>query len=174
MWRSSTVMVKSVRLHQLPRLPHAKYLHHLFPPHRRTSLGSKTSLTQNQTSSRNASVVKAPATAVAAKVAKTAAAEATSTAQIAAAEAGSIVARIRNLILGTTVGLFLWLGYLYVTDVRAGIHQWAVAPSLRWIYDDAEEAHEAGTELLKGLYAWGLHPRERGGLDSRGDLSVEV
>ena len=36
-----------------------------------------------------------------------------------------------------------------------------MVPSLRWIYDDAEEAHEAGTAGLKGLYRWGLHPRER-------------
>lgn len=98
----------------------------------------------------------------------------TSTSQAAAVEAGSLVTRIKNLVFGTSVGLFVWFGYLYVTDVRAGIHQWAIAPSLRWIYDDAEEAHEAGTESLKGLYAWGLHPRERGNVDEKGDLSIEV
>ena len=97
-----------------------------------------------------------------------------STSQVATAATTSLVYRIKNLLLGTSLGLFVWLGYLYVTDVRAGIHQWAVAPSLRWIYDDAEEAHEAGIESLKSLYAWGLHPRERGDEDRKGDLSVEV
>ena len=57
--------------------------------------------------------------------------------------------------------------------MRAGIHQWAVVPSLRWIYDDAEEAHEKGTEWLGGLWAWGLHPRERGGVEGH-ELQVEV
>ena len=61
-----------------------------------------------------------------------------------------------------------------MTDCRAGIHQWAAVPSLRWIYDDAEEAHEVGTEALRTLYKWGLHPRERANLDKKGDLSVEV
>lgn len=49
-----------------------------------------------------------------------------------------------------------------------------MVPSLRWIYDDAEEAHEAGTKALKALYEFGLHPRERGNADSAGDLEVEV
>ena len=55
-----------------------------------------------------------------------------------------------------------------------GVHQWLVVPSLRWIYDDAEEAHEAGTKSLKALYQFGLHPRERGKADEAGDLEVEV
>ena len=55
-----------------------------------------------------------------------------------------------------------------------GVHQWIVVPSLRWIYDDAEEAHEAGTKSLKALYQFGLHPRERGKADEAGDLEVEV
>lgn len=89
-----------------------------------------------------------------------------------AADASSLVTRLKNLFLGTTISLALVFGYLYVTDVRAGIHQWAVVPSLRWIYDDAEEAHEVGTASLKGLYKWGLHPRERGGVPR--NLEVEV
>ena len=76
--------------------------------------------------------------------------------------------------LGTLIGLSLALAYYYVTDTRAGIHQWVVVPSLRWIYDDAEDAHEAGTKALKGLYEFGIHPRERGKPDSSGDLKVEV
>lgn len=172
MQNPSAVVMKCVglRLHELHRLPQARYLHRLPPFHQRKSWS------YNQPRCRNASVFKAPVAAAAAKASRTAAAKAASTSPAAAsaAEAGSIVTGIKNLLLGTSVGLFLWFGYLYVTDVRAGIHQWAVAPSLRWIYDDAEEAHEAGTEWLKGLYAWGLHPRERGGLDSKGDLSIEV
>ena len=82
--------------------------------------------------------------------------------------------RFKNVLSGTALAFFFCCGYMYVTDVRAGIHQWGIAPSLRWIYDDAEEAHEAGTESLKSLYAWGLHPRERGNGDQRGDLNVEV
>lgn len=162
--------MKCVRLHELQRLSQARYLHHLRPLRKQTP-PSNNSLTYDRPRKRNASVSIAPAAAAAAKASRTAA---TSQAAATAAEAGSIVTGIKNLLLGTSVGLFLWLGYLYVTDVRAGIHQWAVAPSLRWFYDDAEEAHEAGTEWLKGLYAWGLHPRERGGLDSKGDLSIEV
>ena len=61
-----------------------------------------------------------------------------------------------------------------MTDTRAGMHQWVVVPSLRWIYDDAEEAHEAGTKALKGLHKFGIHPRERGKPDDAGDLQVEV
>ena len=55
-----------------------------------------------------------------------------------------------------------------------GVHQWLVIPSLRWVYDDAEEAHEIGVKALKGLYGFGLYPRERGNLDGAGDLQVEV
>ena len=85
-----------------------------------------------------------------------------------------LATRSKNLFLGIGFSALLCFGYLYVTDVRAGIHQWAVPPSLRLIYDDAEEAHEAGTESLRSLYSWGLHPRERGNEDGNGDLSVEV
>ena len=97
-----------------------------------------------------------------------------STLQTATNTSGFLVTRFKNLLVGAGVTVLLYFGYFYVTDVRAGIHQWAVAPSLRLIYDDAEEAHEAGTESLKGLYSWGLHPRERGNDDKKGDLSVEV
>ena len=40
--------------------------------------------------------------------------------------------------------------------------------------DDAEEAHEVGIKALKGLYDFGLHPREKGNPDGLGDLQVEV
>ena len=89
-----------------------------------------------------------------------------------AASSSTLVTRLKNLFLGTTISLTLLFGYLYITDVRAGVHQWAVVPSLRWIYDDAEEAHEVGTASLKALYKWGLHPRERGNVPR--NLEVEV
>lgn len=90
------------------------------------------------------------------------------------ADGGSLVTRLKNLLYGTSIALFLVFGYYYVTDTRAGVHRWLVTPSLRWIYNDAEEAHEAGTKALKGLYELGIHPRERGDPDKAGDLSVEV
>ncbi|KAI9876738.1 MAG: Dihydroorotate dehydrogenase (quinone), mitochondrial [Pleopsidium flavum] len=75
---------------------------------------------------------------------------------------------------GASIALLFLFGYFYVTDTRAGIHQWIVDPSLRWIYDDAEEARGAATRALKGLYEFGIHPRERGNPDKAGDLTVEV
>ena len=95
-----------------------------------------------------------------------------STTPTTTADSSPLITRLKNLLLGTTISLALLFGYLYITDVRAGIHQWAVVPSLRWIYDDAEEAHEVGTASLKGLYKWGLHPRERGNVPQ--NLEVEV
>ena len=97
-----------------------------------------------------------------------------STSRGVAIDAQSPGTRLKNLFLGSAIGLFLLVGYYYVTDTRAGIHQWIVVPSLRWIYDDAEEAHEVGTKALKDLYGFGLHPRERGNGDAVGDLKVEV
>ena len=79
----------------------------------------------------------------------------------------SLLTSSRNFLLGTSILLSLSFGYLYFTDVRAGVHQWAVVPGLRWWYDDAEEAHERGTEILEGLWRWGLYPRERAQLKGR-------
>ena len=61
-----------------------------------------------------------------------------------------------------------------MTDTRSGIHRWLAVPLLRFFYDDAEDAHEAGTRVLKALHSFGLHPRERGDADTAGDLGVEV
>ena len=97
-----------------------------------------------------------------------------SSSQQITAESRSLVTRLQNLLLGTAIGVSLALGYYYVTDTRAGIHQWVVVPSLRWMYDDAEDAHEAGTKALKALYEFGIHPRERGASEKTGDLEVEV
>lgn len=82
--------------------------------------------------------------------------------------------RTKNFVYGTILTLGLSFSYLYVTDTRASIHEWLVVPALRQIYPDGEEAHHAGTSILKALHSFGLNPRERGEADSRGDLAVEV
>lgn len=87
---------------------------------------------------------------------------------------GSLTRGLKNLLYGTSFVLLLTFGYWYSTDTRASIHQWLITPSLRWIYEDAEEAHKAGTRTLKILYDVGLHPRERANLDSAKGLEVEV
>ena len=92
----------------------------------------------------------------------------------AAEDARSGATRFKNLVLGSTIVVALSFTYLYVTDTRAGIHQWLVVPTLRWFVPDAEDAHMAGNKALKGLYTFGLHPRERGNPDANGDLKVEV
>ncbi|KAH7120755.1 hypothetical protein B0J11DRAFT_438433 [Dendryphion nanum] len=97
-----------------------------------------------------------------------------STASEAATDARSTVTRTKNLIYGSLITLGLSFGYLYVTDTRASIHQWLVVPALRQIYPDGEDAHHAGTSILKALHSFGLNPRERGNPDGAGDLAVEV
>jgi dihydroorotate dehydrogenase len=96
---------------------------------------------------------------------------ASSTATTPAREA---VSKTKNFMYGTAITLTLSFGYLYVTDTRAGIHEWLVTPALRRIYPDGEDAHHAGTTILKALYSFGVHPRERGSPDAAGVLEVEV
>jgi dihydroorotate dehydrogenase len=96
---------------------------------------------------------------------------ASSTATTPAREA---VSKTKNFLYGTAITVALSFGYLYVTDTRAGIHQWLVTPVLRQIYPDGEDAHHAGTTILKALYSFGIHPRERGSPDAAGDLEVEI
>lgn len=97
-----------------------------------------------------------------------------STARQIATDSRSLVTRFKNLLYGTSIALFLLLGYHAVTDVRFSLHQWLSVPVLRYVYDDAEEAHHAGTKALKTLHEFGVHPRERGNPDAAGDLQVEV
>lgn len=92
----------------------------------------------------------------------------------AATDARSAATRTKNFIYGTVLTLGLSFGYLYVTDTRSSIHEWLVVPALRQIYPDGEDAHHAGTKIVKALYSFGLHPRERGNPDAAGDLEVEV
>jgi dihydroorotate dehydrogenase len=82
--------------------------------------------------------------------------------------------RTKNLIFGTVLAVSLSFGYLYVTDTRASIHEWLLVPALRQIYPDGEDAHHAGTRMLKALHSFGMNPRERGNEDATGDLAVEV
>lgn len=50
-----------------------------------------------------------------------------------------------------------------------------VPPVMRLIFPDAEDAHHAGTTMLKTLYALGLHPRERDSqLKDAPELKVSV
>ena len=92
----------------------------------------------------------------------------------AATDARSAATRTKNFIYGTVLTLGLSFGYLYVTDTRSSIHEWLVVPALRQRYPDGEDAHHAGTKIVKALYSFGLHPRERGNPDAAGDLEVEV
>ena len=98
----------------------------------------------------------------------------TQASSLSSQDARSLATRLKNIFLGTTIGLTLVLGYYYTTDTRASIHEWLVIPCLRYFYADAEDAHEFGNRALKALYSFGLHPRERGNGDAEGDLAVEV
>lgn len=80
----------------------------------------------------------------------------------------------RAILIASTICLGAGLGYLYVTDTRASLHWWLVVPLIRAVWPDAEDAHENGVKILKELYRFGLHPRERGQLDDAGDLETEV
>lgn len=92
-----------------------------------------------------------------------------------AGDGRSGLTRIKNLLIGAYLISSSFFTYLYITDTRAGIHQWFVVPTLRSLVDDAEDAHEIGTKMLKALYTFGIYPRERGSEDAtRKDLQVEV
>ncbi|KAI7645288.1 FMN-linked oxidoreductase, partial [Hortaea werneckii] len=102
-------------------------------------------------------------------------APASSAAPSPAPKAAAASSSLRNWIYGTATVLFLGFGFLYITDTRASIHQFFVVPSLRLLHVDAEEAHHAAIKYVKGLYEFGLHPRERDTADqTMGDLKVEV
>ncbi|KAA8650610.1 hypothetical protein EYZ11_002760 [Aspergillus tanneri] len=80
----------------------------------------------------------------------------------------------RRIVLGTSLALTLLVGYVYGTDTRASIHRYGVVPLIRLLYPDAEDAHHIGVDILKTLYKYGLHPRERGNPDGDGVLATEV
>lgn len=80
----------------------------------------------------------------------------------------------RKGLYGTSLALALLVGYVYGTDTRASIHRYGMVPLIRWLIPDAEEAHHFGVDMLKTLYQYGLHPRERGNPDRDGALATEV
>ena len=90
------------------------------------------------------------------------------------ATATSRSSRLPGILISSAIGFTLGVGYYYVTDTRASIHRWLAVPLIRTIWPDAEDAHEAGTHGLRSLWRFGLHPRERGGVDTAGDLQIDV
>ena len=82
--------------------------------------------------------------------------------------------RFKTVLVVAAIGAGAGLGYLYITDTRAGVHRWLGPPLVRFLWPDAEDAHKGGVEVLKKLYRFGLHPRERGGVDDAKDLETEV
>ncbi|RWA11844.1 hypothetical protein EKO27_g3269 [Xylaria grammica] len=65
--------------------------------------------------------------------------------------------------------------YIYTTDTRAFFHQYVVPPLLRFVYPDAEDAHNAAVSSMKNLYHLNLHPRERTSvLTVKGDPDISV
>ncbi|OBR02280.1 Dihydroorotate dehydrogenase [Colletotrichum higginsianum IMI 349063] len=70
------------------------------------------------------------------------------------------VSGFKTGLYGVALAGSLYLSYLYVTDTRASIHR--LAPlMIRFVWADAEDAHHAGTSLMKTLYDLGLYIRER-------------
>jgi dihydroorotate dehydrogenase len=61
----------------------------------------------------------------------------------------------------TGAALSGYVVYIYTTDTRAFVHHYLVPPLLRFLYPDAEEAHNAAVSSMKNLYSLNLHPRER-------------
>ncbi|KIW03258.1 dihydroorotate dehydrogenase (fumarate) [Verruconis gallopava] len=94
----------------------------------------------------------------------------------ASSEAAKPSNRARNFLYGTGTLLAVSLGYFYLTDTRASVHQYLVPPLIRKLFPDAEDAHHFGTAALKELYTLGLHPRERGSNSESNSnkLAVEV
>ncbi|TLD39593.1 dihydroorotate dehydrogenase [Venturia nashicola] len=82
--------------------------------------------------------------------------------------------RARNLLYGSVAVAAVSLGFLYITDTRASVHEHIAPPVLRLLFPDAEDAHHAGTRALKELYTFGVYPRERGAGDLDGTLSIEA
>ncbi|ETI22639.1 dihydroorotate dehydrogenase (fumarate) [Cladophialophora carrionii CBS 160.54] len=82
--------------------------------------------------------------------------------------------RLIDFLVGATLVLGAGIFYFYITDTRASAHRYIVIPTLRLFYPDPEDAHQAGNHILKALWEFGLHPRERGDSDANKDLEVEV
>ncbi|POR35585.1 Dihydroorotate dehydrogenase (Quinone), mitochondrial [Tolypocladium paradoxum] len=82
--------------------------------------------------------------------------------------------RAKAVLYGGALAASLYVAYLYTTDTRAFVHRWVVPPVLRLVFPDAEDAHHAGTSMMKLLYQLNLHPRERDSSLSTPELSAAV
>ena len=67
----------------------------------------------------------------------------------------------RGLIYGGILVLMPGFGIFYLTDTRSRCHRFITVPLWQAVYNEAEDAHEAGIGIVRGLYNLGLHPRER-------------
>ncbi|KAK6529676.1 Dihydroorotate dehydrogenase (quinone), mitochondrial [Arthrobotrys megalospora] len=72
---------------------------------------------------------------------------------------------VKSTIAVSALALF---GY-YTTDSRAAVHRYFVVPALRVIAPDAEDAHAFGLKVLRVLWDYGLHPRDRLGIREEDD-----
>ncbi|KAI8946833.1 hypothetical protein F4801DRAFT_563089 [Xylaria longipes] len=89
----------------------------------------------------------------------------------------SLASQLRTAAFVTGVALSGVAVYIYTTDTRAFFHRYVVPPLLRFVYPDAEEAHNAAVSSMKNLYNLNLHPRERASVLSVNggpDISVSV
>ncbi|KAH9908371.1 FMN-linked oxidoreductase [Xylariomycetidae sp. FL2044] len=87
------------------------------------------------------------------------------------------LSRLRTILYATSIAVSGYVVYVYATDTRAFVHRYLVPPLLRFVYPDAEEAHNAAVSSMKNLYSLNLHPRERGHNstdESSPDISVSV
>ncbi|KAI2466784.1 FMN-linked oxidoreductase [Annulohypoxylon bovei var. microspora] len=84
------------------------------------------------------------------------------------------VSRLRPWLYATTIAATGYVVYVYSTDTRAFVHRYVVPPMLRFVFPDAEEAHNAAVSSMKNLYSLGLHPRERASAEGTPEISVSV
>lgn len=78
-----------------------------------------------------------------------------------ASSASNGVRRLKIGLYATVLTASTYVAYLYTTDTRSSLHRYIVPPAIRLVFPDAEDAHHAGTSVLKTLYQLNLHPRER-------------
>lgn len=69
----------------------------------------------------------------------------------------NLVAKFTIVFVGTGI-----LGF-YITDTRSAAHRYIAVPALRFFVPDAEDAHVVGLRTLRGMWDYGLHPRDRAG-----------
>ncbi|KAI0888596.1 FMN-linked oxidoreductase [Annulohypoxylon maeteangense] len=84
------------------------------------------------------------------------------------------ISRLRPWLYATTIAATGYVVYVYTTDTRAFVHRYVVPPMLRFVFPDAEEAHNAAVSSMKNLYNLGLHPRERASAKGTPELAIPV